>query len=100
MPRNLNYSLGEVLFYEDLKALLSVGECYMNKLCNAKPGSPYDQGFPKPMFRTPSGIRVWRLRDVELWVRSIRSRKPTSRVGRPLLERGVTVYDYHQGEAQ
>lgn len=72
-------SLRDVVFFEELPALLGVSRVYVRQLVKPPKGAGYDRfrvmKFPEPFFVSRSGVRVWRVRDVERWVLSIRAKR-------------------------
>ena len=75
--------LNEVAFRCDLGILLGVSEDYVTKLLNPPKG---ERGawyrairFPSPFHVSPSGVRVWFVRDIEQWCRSVRLKETSLR---------------------
>ncbi len=91
-------ALNEVCFLEDLPVLLGIGSGYAFALSNPnKTGTNkawYEaQRFPLPFYVSPSGIRVWFLKDVKQWALGIRSKSTglRKRKGVPILDRPAIV---------
>jgi hypothetical protein len=63
--------LRDLVFYRELPVLLGVSEDYIGKLLHCPRGENHDlyvrMRLPKPFWVLPGGIRVWRLRDIEVW---------------------------------
>jgi hypothetical protein len=87
--------LNDVAFFEDLPVLLGISKAYAKALCsppNTKLGDWYKaQSFPNPFYVSPSGIRVWFVKDLELWCTTIRMKRTRKRmlshIGSTLLDR-------------
>jgi hypothetical protein len=72
-------SLRDIVFFEELPSLLGVSRVYVRQLVKPPRGVAYDRfrslKFPEPFFVSRSGVRVWRVRDVERWVLGIRAKR-------------------------
>jgi hypothetical protein len=86
--------LCDVAFFADLPALLGISHDYARKLAmppNGANGEWYrKQRFPDPFHVSPSGIRVWFVRDIEAWASTIRlkrTKRRISHIGSTLLDR-------------
>lgn len=68
--------LNRVAFYADLPVLLGCSVAYAKHLCNPPSGdsgrSYREAKFPKPVYVSPSGVRVWLVKDIESWLRTRR----------------------------
>lgn len=94
-PRMKIIQLKDVVFFEELPALLGISRDYARKLC--RPPKGVNRGwyekcpFPDPFYVSPSGIRVWFVRDIERWASTVRlkhTRRRRMSVGSTLLDRG------------
>lgn len=86
--------LCSVVFFDELPVVLGVSAGYVRRLVSGSLAScdPVFArlAFPKPWFVSSSGVRVWRVRDLESWVLGVRSRRSRGGVdsfGGLLLER-------------
>lgn len=84
--------LCDVVFFEELSVLLGVSSGYVRRLVSgslARRDPVFARlGFPRPWFVSGSGVRVWRVRDLESWVLGVRRvRGGVSGFGGLLLER-------------
>lgn len=61
--------LCDVVFYGELSVVLGVSSWYVSKLV----GGGF--GFPAPFLVSGSGVRVWLLRDLEVWVSGVRCKR-------------------------
>ena len=93
-PRMKVIRLNEVAFFADLPALLGVSKAYVYALTSPPKGKNEEwyrkQRFPDPFYTSPSGIRVWFVRDIERWASTIRLKRTKRRmnsIGSTLLDR-------------
>lgn len=71
--------LDRVVFFHELPDLLGYSFPYIRRLVTP-PGTEASKefrlaGFPRPILRTPAGIRVWDLERIEAWHAGRRSRR-------------------------
>lgn len=91
-PRMKAIKLSEVCFLNELSVLLGISRDYARKLADPPKGVNREwyerQRFPRPFYTSPSGIRVWWLRDVRAFALGLRSYRTGARKGRgiPLLD--------------
>lgn len=84
--------LSDVCFLNELPVLLGISKDYARKLADppgGKNGEWYrKQKFPRPFYTSPSGIRVWWIRDVRSFALGLRAYRTGARKGRgiPLLD--------------
>lgn len=80
-----NVALCDVVFFSELPVLLGVSPGYVRRLVSgglAESDPVYKRlGFPDPWFVSGSGVRVWRLRDLEAWVLAVRRSRRAGVVG-------------------
>jgi hypothetical protein len=97
-PRMKAIKLSEVCFFNELPVLLGCSKSHVDNLTappNSKNGEWFKkQKFPRPFYVSPSGIRVWWVRDVHRWALGLREKRTGTRKGRaiPMLDdpQGVT----------
>lgn len=88
-----NVPLNSVAFYRELPALLGISKIYVALLVNPPRTEAGDKfralKFPKPFFTTRSGVRLWWVKDLEVWASHVRRQKQhrNSWMGSTLLDR-------------
>ncbi len=81
--------LSSVIFFCELPLLLNISSQYLRALVASSPGTVFEKmKFPKAIFTSPNGIRVWLVKDVEAWSLGIRRSDPFFRgLGATLIDR-------------
>jgi hypothetical protein len=84
--------LNSIVFQSELPAVLGISLVYCNQLISSmgSKGKFKHYNFPKPFYVSPSGIRIWRVRDLERWVYSARRYRQGNyqhKLGSTLIER-------------
>lgn len=69
--------LSDVLFKADLPEALGVGRDYVDNISGEIQNERYKGlAIPKPRLVMPSGIRVWSVREMELWLSRVQRARP------------------------